>query len=101
MALFGGGGRAAAQIPLTCLLGTPNYDPVLCAQQGGNSVFMPGLPIQVLVAAANQASCGTAIPVTVTVRTVNGAPVADGTPVVITASMGSITPNQAVTIGGI
>lgn len=100
IALTGFGKPAAAQVPLVCLPGTLNYDPVLCAAQGGNSVFTPGLPAQVLVASSNT-TCGAAVPATITVRNALGTPVTDGTPVVITTSLGAISPNQAGTVGGV
>jgi hypothetical protein len=97
MALLTGSGNAAAQTPLSCQIGTANYDPVLCAQQGGNSVFSPGLPATVQVTSSG---CGSTIPINVLVRNAAGAAVTDGTSVVITTNLGTVTPNQAVTGGG-
>jgi hypothetical protein len=97
-ALISGTGQASAQTPLSCQIGTANYDPILCAQQGGNSVFTPGLPAQVLVSAP---SCGPVVPVSVTVRNLNGGPVNDGTPVVIISTIGVVTPSQGTTSAGV
>lgn len=79
-----------------CQAGTVTYNATLCAQYGGGQAGAI-----VLRANASGLDCGGKAAVTVSVPTLSGSPVPDGTSVLLTATLGTISPTQATTLGGL
>jgi hypothetical protein len=102
-----------------CQPGTATYNATLCAQYGGSSVnpycqagtatYNPGLCAQltgnqpghlVVSTTASGLDCGARATITVSVQSVTGSQVPDGTSVTLSASMGTVSPQQGTTTNG-